>query len=297
MASKYCIVCSSRLNMFSTFVGCIDGPICKSCLKHMKCVLTPENVESMHNQTLNEIRESHGLDPININENVIKANAIADGQIPAESSSEAIVPVEEVDPELAAIEAFTPTDSITKQIKFDDKSKQVIISKFRHIVYSPKVYTLHSYNDIVDFEYEEDGHVVTASGMGKALIGGALFGGLGFIGGGLMGRGKVKGDKCTKMGVKIIYLDNGKHETVYIPFIETSTKKNSFSYRVNKELAEKLILKLMDITKIVEDEKALAAPTNDLAETIKGYKQLLDDEAITQEEFDMLKRKAMGLDV
>lgn len=84
---------------------------------------------------------------------------------------------------------FQPTrELIVNHVYFrvDDNKKQWYFT-FSKNANNP---TIYSFNDIIDYEINEDGETVSKGGLGNAVAGGLLFGGVGAIVGGVTGKKK-----------------------------------------------------------------------------------------------------------
>lgn len=180
---------------------------------------------------------------------------------------------------------FSQTKNIGDLVSFDnDKRKWAIHSKYGLID------QIYCYSDIINFELLEDGNSVASGGIGRALVGGALFGGVGAIVGGVTGKKKSK-KTCLSLSVKIT-INNIEHPVVYIHLIEKETKTNSNVYEVAHKQAQEIVstLQLICEQEGSEDETKSNAPSE-----IMQYKQLLDEGAITEEEFKQKKKELLNL--
>ncbi|GAK09594.1 SHOCT domain-containing protein [Geomicrobium sp. JCM 19038] len=151
---------------------------------------------------------------------------------------------------------------------------------------------IYDYEDIVNFELLEDGNSVASGGLGRALVGGALFGGTGAIVGGITGKKTTKAI-CSTLKIKVT-MNNMSEPVIYINFIETKTKKDSSSYKILFDSAQEC-LSILQLICEKADKKTLDKQPVTPAEEITKYKTLLDEGAITEEEFSQLKKKLLGI--
>lgn len=138
------------------------------------------------------------------------------------------------------IEDFASTSEVPGYIKFNDNTKQVLISP----KFNPRIV---NYSDILDFELVEDGEtVITKGGLGKAVVGGMLFGGVGAIVGSNTSKRKSK-TSISILKIKIVVRDMSNPNS-YINLITTSTQTDSFIYKNSYEVAQKIMSMLQIAT-------------------------------------------------
>lgn len=150
---------------------------------------------------------------------------------------------------------------------------------------------IHSYEDIVEFELLENGETVTKGGIGRALAGGILFGEAGAIVGGITGKKTTRKVVDTfKIKITINNIDN---PIEYIELINKKTKTNSSAYEKAYKDAHKILSTLSAITQSIKETDNIN--TKSVADEILKYKNLLDMEAITQDEFNTKKKELLNL--
>jgi hypothetical protein len=138
------------------------------------------------------------------------------------------------------IEDFVSTSEVSGYIKFNDNTKQALISP----KFNPRIV---NYSDILDFELIEDGEtVVTKGGLGKAVVGGVLFGRVGAIVGSNTSKRKSK-TSISILKIKIAVRDMNNPNS-YINLITTSTQTDSFIYKSSYEVAQKIMSMLQIVT-------------------------------------------------
>ncbi len=139
-------------------------------------------------------------------------------------------------------DTFNPSLKISNIIEFDDTNRNWRIPVRKGV--NPRLY---SYNDIVDFELNEDGHTVSSGGLGRAVAGGLLFGGVGAVVGGVTGGKKAKGI-TTSLFINVIVKDNSA-TNINLTLINKPLKKGSLLERAAQNNARDIIAKLTLITK------------------------------------------------
>lgn len=190
------------------------------------------------------------------------------------------------------ISSFNTTKKIGAFIEIDDdRMKWLVPDGFFGKKKNPKIY---NFSDIIDYELLEDGESITKGGLGRAVAGGVLLGGLGAVVGGVTGGKKTKGI-CNSLRIKITVNDIN-NPVVYMDFIKTATKKDSFVYKSIYNSAQEClsVLQLMCSSEEVVQGNNSVSTTSDADEILK-FKNLLDSGIITQEEFDAKKKQLLGL--
>lgn len=226
-------------------------------------------------------------DNTNIDTNIAKN--IEDQKNEAQSTEQ-----QEIQAKQKAIEDFNASKKVNNYIYFDDVNKKFAIPKVS-LLGKVQDMDIYNYTDIIDFELLEDGSSIAKGGLGRALVGGALLGETGAIVGGITGQRKSN-NICTSLKIKIT-LNNIDNPVAYINFITTKTKKSSFLYKDADKFSQEILSILDIITKQIAKEEAdnNLKEKNSSADEIKKYKELLDNGAITQEEYDAKKKQLLGL--
>ncbi|SUY47052.1 Uncharacterised protein [Clostridium putrefaciens] len=138
------------------------------------------------------------------------------------------------------VENFIATNEVNGYIKFNDNTKQALISP----KFNPRIV---NYSDILDFGLIEDGKtLVTKGGLGNAVVGGTLFGGAGAI----VGASTSKRKSVTSINVlkiKIVVKDMN-NPNAYINLITTSTRTNSYIYKNYCEVGQRILSMLQIAT-------------------------------------------------
>ena len=145
---------------------------------------------------------------------------------------------------------------------------------------------IRNFNEVIDYELVVNDNTVKGKGaFSRAVAGGLLFGGVGAVAGASTAK---RVTVVTALYINV-YLKDGTLER--INFINTATKADSFTYNTMKDCAEKASAMIADN----ESKNASPASTISAADEIAKYKKLLDDGAITEEEYNAKKKKLMEI--
>lgn len=178
---------------------------------------------------------------------------------------------------------FSETNSLRGKFYIDEVHK-LWYSPLENLINHP----VHKFSEVISYELKENGSTVTKGGLGSAVIGGALFGGVGAVAGALVGR---KTHDIIESLEIYVNLNNPDSPTAIIklyPF--GKVKRNSFEHKALVADAQKIISFLNIIIQSNNTGKSQSNLTFSVADEIKKYKELLDMGAITQTEFDEIKR-------
>lgn len=180
--------------------------------------------------------------------------------------------------------SFSTTKIYNKYISIDEKSKLFTINK--HV---------YEYSSLLSYELLEDGASVTKGGLGRAVVGGVLFGGVGAIVGGVTGKKRSR-NICDSMKIRVS-LKNASKDVEYITIVSYPIKTNSYEYGEAQKLAQECITALDYISNFNQYQKSSYVQPRSISapDEIMKYKTLLDNEVITQEEFDTKKKQLLGL--
>lgn len=184
---------------------------------------------------------------------------------------------------------FIPTKKVGNRFYIDEIAKKWTIPD-NFITGATKKAIIYNYSDVINYELIEDGNNIAKGGLGRAITGGILFGGVGAIVGGMTGGRKTT---CSKLEI-VITLRNTSNPIRRIPFINTSTKKDSLSYMKLSQEAQEIASFLQiicDFNNTKQNQQMNCYNNNNVsvADEIKKFKELLDINAITQEEYDAKK--------
>lgn len=182
------------------------------------------------------------------------------------------------------LKLFHTTNKYQKYIEIDENNRL-----WKTPCFSPSL--IFSYDDIISYELLQDGEAVTKGGLGSAIVGGAVFGGVGAIVGSNVGSKKTK-QEISEYRIKIV-TKNICFPEIYINFLTTGkVKSNSILYKSYTGYAQH-ILSLLGI--ITNNSSNVLKSSISSADEIKKYKSLLDEGAITQEEFEAKKTQLLNL--
>lgn len=143
---------------------------------------------------------------------------------------------------------------------------------------------------MIDFELCENGETVMKGGVGRAIVGGALFGAVGAVVGANTRKSR---QMVNSLYIRITTRTVGM---LRICFFMSPTPTDSFTYRVDKDLAEKIITQL----EIISDSNKRASGINNdspelsVADELLKLKQLMDMGVLTKEEFEEQKKKLLN---
>ncbi|MCC0696193.1 SHOCT domain-containing protein [Clostridioides sp. ES-S-0048-02] len=190
------------------------------------------------------------------------------------------------------LDKFNETKNINSSVSFDEEQNLLKISyKNRNQILVEKII---KFDDILEFELLEDGETIVKGGLGRAITGGVLFGGTGAVVGGITG--KKTSRKVVEVFKIKITLKDINNPIEYINLINSKVKTNSSIYQKAFSDAQEILSILSIITKYnVTEDKKEESMCNSTADEILKYKNLLDMEAITQEEFDAKKKELLNL--
>ena len=147
--------------------------------------------------------------------------------------------------------------------------------------------TLFHYEDVVSYEFIENGKTVTSGGLSGAVIGEQLGGSTGAIVGATVG-------KNTSYEIKEMYI----HVTLnhpYLSFEKIYVYSDKESYSTCRDHANQILARLKLMCEKVRKENESSSVQTSAADEIKKYKELLDMGAISQEEYDAKKKQLLNL--
>lgn len=182
------------------------------------------------------------------------------------------------------LSVFTPTQKASGYIWVDEEKHWLLAKGDLHNdKHNPRVF---AFDEILDYDADEDGTIVAKSGLGGAAVGGLLFGGAGALVGGLAGH-KTK-DMVNSLTIRIRTSYRG-HPLIEIPLLTAPVKRGSFSYNLAKESATTILTLLAGcVRKHDEESQSVSA-----ADEILKLKGLMDAGVITLDEFEEAKRKIL----
>lgn len=201
-----------------------------------------------------------------------------------QTSSDLLRAVQDSEQNQSRVLEFTPTQKALGYLWVDEGRCWLIAKGDTHNdKHNPRVFL---FDEILDFDADEDGAIVAKSGLGGAAVGGLLFGGAGALVGGLTGH-KTK-DMVNSLTIRIRTSYRG-HPLIEIPLLTAPVKRGSFSYNLAKESATAILNLLAGC---VGKHEAVPQSTSAADEILK-LKALLDTGVLTPEEFAEAKRKAL----
>jgi hypothetical protein len=179
-------------------------------------------------------------------------------------------------------------------LSINNETKQVFIAADSNN-YGGSLQHVYNFDNIVNVEIQIDGVSVASPSIGGAIVGGVLFGGAGAIVG---SSAKTTNQKIKNIALKI-YVDDLKSPFLQLYFYKGDTPvitNHPWVVQPQKEVNEWYSRFL----NIIEKRKLLAQAGGNnngssVADELAKLSNLLKEGVISQEEFDSLKKKTLGL--
>ena len=154
---------------------------------------------------------------------------------------------------------------------------------------------VYNFDNIVNVEIEIDGNSVASPSIGGAIIGGVLFGGAGAI---IGSSNKTVNQKIKNIALKI-YVDDLKNPYHRLLFYSNTTAvatNHPYVVQPQKEVNEwySRFLNIIEKRKMVSMDNGKNS-NHSVADEIAKLAALLKDGSISQDEFDAMKKKTLGL--
>lgn len=197
------------------------------------------------------------------------------------SSEKVIVAVNAQQKNVDLLKIFSPTKKVDSHLEVDENN---------HLWKLNYMNVIFHYSEIISYELLEDGESITKGSLGSALVGGALFGGVGALVGSAVGTRKTNRE-ITEFKIKIT-TKNPLLPDVYINLLPTGkVKSSSFLYKSYCNAAQNILAVLA----VMVDVSSPKASSVSSADEIMKFKQLLDNDVISEEEFEFKKKQLLGL--
>ena len=178
---------------------------------------------------------------------------------------------------------FKITSSV-RSVLIDENTK-------RWAVYKSEQSPIYDFKDIIKVELDENGNkYVSQNGVLRAVVGSAVFGGVGAIVGATTA---TKSHTINSLNV-IVYTSRISDPVITIPLIISPVSDSSALYSRNKADAIKLVGMLNAIAVQNEPAKAENVSAISNADELAKYKKLLDEGAISEEEYKEVKSKILN---
>ncbi len=178
---------------------------------------------------------------------------------------------------------FKITSSV-RSVLIDENTK-------RWAVYKSEQSPVYNFKDIVRVELDENGNkYVSQNGVLRAVVGSAIFGGVGAIVGATTA---TKSHTINSLNV-IVYTSRISDPVITIPLIISPVSDSSALYSRNKADAIKLMGMLNAIAVQNEPAKVENVSAISNADELAKYKKLLDEGAISEEEYKEVKSKILN---
>lgn len=179
------------------------------------------------------------------------------------------------------------------KVMIDEEKRQFLFKK------GAIVSKIYNFTDLINYEVYENNNQIVSGRAGSSLVGGALFGLGGAIVGSSMSR-KVS-EKCDQLSV-CIRLNDIRNPQILIEYIKNnSINKNSFIYKNARENLQYLcsLLECIMSTSIEKkgnhSSKVIENIPMSKKDELKELKEMLNDNLITNEEYETLKKKLLDL--
>ena len=178
---------------------------------------------------------------------------------------------------------FKITSSV-RSVLIDENTK-------RWAVYKSEQSPIYDFKDIIKVELDENGNkYVSQNGVLRAVVGSAVFGGVGAIVGATTA---TKSHTINSLNV-IVYTSRISNPVITIPLIISPVSDSSALYSRNKADAIKLMGMLNAIAVQNEPAKVENVSAISNADELAKYKKLLDEGAISEEEYKEVKSKILN---
>ena len=182
-----------------------------------------------------------------------------------------------------------------------DKNNFKITASFRSVmvdentkrwaVYKSEQSPIYDFKDIIKVELDENGNkYVSQNGVLRAVVGSAVFGGVGAIVGATTA---TKSHTINSLNV-IVYTSRISYPVITIPLIISPVSDSSALYLRNRADAIKFMGMLNAIAVQNEPAKAENVSAISNADELAKYKRLLDEGAISEEEYKEVKSKILN---
>ena len=182
-----------------------------------------------------------------------------------------------------------------------DKNNFKITASFRSVmvdentkrwaVYKSEQSPIYDFKDIIKVELDENGNkYVSQNGVLRAVVGSAVFGGVGAIVGATTA---TKSHTINSLNV-IVYTSRISDPVITIPLIISPVSDSSALYLRNRADAIKLMGMLNAIAVQNEPAKVENVSAISNADELAKYKKLLDEGAISEEEYKEVKSKILN---
>lgn len=153
-------------------------------------------------------------------------------------------------------------NNIEKEIVFDEENKQLVINKLNLEI---------NYKEILDSELIEKKGTYGKSGIARAFSSSFL-------------------DDQNYVSTSLCINITTAHETHSFELIKTPLKSNTFIYKNIYKSAEYISKKIISINK----QSFVSSRSYDYIDELRELKKLLDENILTQEEFDQKKSEILN---
>lgn len=163
---------------------------------------------------------------------------------------------------------------------------------------------IYKYNDLIDYEVIENGKTVYSSistkgagGIGRAAIGGLLFGGAGAVVGAVTAKSTTETESSNiidDLKIKIIVNDMDTRNVIIDMEYKGSANSSDAHFIKNTVQDITSTLDIIKNSNVQEHLQQNSLAYKSQADEISKFKKLLDEGAITQEEYEKMKKQILS---
>lgn len=186
---------------------------------------------------------------------------------------------------LPLVREFHPNKKIGLYLKIDEVHQSFKVDKY-----------IFAYQNLLNFEFIDDGEVLTSGGLAGVIAGGLLFGATGAIVGGIVGE-KQSTKLCNCLKIQLTLKDS-PIPIANITFIKRETERKGYTYNTAQKMARECVAALQ----FIADKNNQAAQVQSISsgifspdDEIVKLKKLLDDGIITKVEFEQKKTQLLRM--
>lgn len=273
--ARECMSCGKRIGLLTEYVPLKDGRICLDCFFGLGIKGFVPGLE---------FQERYDRGYAQVSKQLMEVN-YAD-------LADAVIKINEED-------AF-PTSRIGNVAIFHDGIGVLKVGIGCKSFYKPDEYASINYDQIIGYNVTENGNNIRHNGWGAAAIGGLAFGPVGALVGALATTSSV--DYCFSMSVHIM-VNDPDNPSYLAEFVSGKIARISPAYKEASNHAQQLAAKLEVILRENEERthrkhalsnQGPATPSANI-DQLRGYKALLDEGVITQEDYNRVKQQVLGI--
>lgn len=204
-------------------------------------------------------------------------------------------------PRMLSTNDFISTIKIGKFLYINEHDRTLFIPPhgFMDKYGTPLETRVVNFGNLLSYELIEDGETITSGGLGAAALGALTFGIGGAIVGSVVGSKKSRGT-CSQLEIKLT-LNKLEDPVKYIVFNKTAIPRSGIIYKELKLQANECLALLENIMQgnrnkqSQSNENEKTKPLTSEADELLKFHELLGKGIISQEEFERMKKKILGL--